>query len=217
MLVPVAAPAPIETSYPFGATPLVVAFAAIDRLDGVRSGARVPLATRVDVSPEDGYVLFPARALEALESAFALGQVGRLRAWFDEAIVVEGRPEATRRGVRLEVDVAWSVREVLAAASPTVVSLRGVGDPVRVANRLGAVAQLAPSGLFDAESAEWLASGREYAGISRADLLEPTNPGHPPTFVWVAPDARGVMQVRAALCAEDGSATLLVAPVAFAR
>ena len=35
-----AAPAPIETSYPFASTPLVVAFAAIDRLERVRPGGR---------------------------------------------------------------------------------------------------------------------------------------------------------------------------------
>lgn len=200
--------------YPFAETPLAVAFAASDDLSGVRAGVRVALAGMPDISPDDAYLVLPLRAREGLLGAFARGSEGRVAQWFDAAVVVRAEVDGGR-APRLWVGEAWGAREVIDTLEGRAVALDGVGDAVRVVNRLPFVEGLAPGGLLDRRGVDAVTARPSYVGVGRmgveelglgADAVEPT-------FVWTERDGART-RVRVALCAsDDDSVTALLAPV----
>ena len=205
-------------AYPFAETCLVVAFAATDDLSTAQAGGRVPLAAMPDISGDDAYLVLPLRARAGLVAAFARGQEGKVAQWFDEAVVVRAELDGGR-APRLWVGAAWGAREVLDAHDGARVSLDGLGDAVRVINRLEYVEALAPGGLFDRRGVEAVTERPSYVGVARmgidelglgADAVEPTS-------VWSVRDGDAT-RVRIALCAsEDDSMTALLAPVTLFR
>lgn len=201
-------------AYPFAECPLVVTFATRDDLSTVTAGAPISLAAVPDMSPDDGYLVLPLRARESLLAAFARGSLGRVAQWFDEARVV--RAEVDRvRGARLHVQSVWRASEVITRSTGRTVALKGVGNAMRVVNRLSFIEDLAPGGLLDAHGAETILAREHYVGVSRmgveelglgADAVEST-------FVWTQRSERGT-HVRVALAAaEEDSPLVLLAPV----
>ena len=75
-------------AYPFGETALVVTFAAVDDLRGLRADQRLSLAATPEISPDDAYLVLPNRARDHLVTAFARGESGRVAQWFSDAWVV---------------------------------------------------------------------------------------------------------------------------------
>lgn len=200
--------------YPFGETPLVVTFAAGDDLSGLRADQRVPLAATPEISPDDAYLVLPNRARDQLVTAFAKGQSGRLAQWFSEAWVVRAEVDGGR-APRLFVGALWRAAALLDERAGRVVSMGGLGDAMRVINRLPFIESLARGGLLDARGAEAILSRGSYVGVSRlgmpelglgADTVEPT-------FVWTERDHRGT-RVRVALAAaEDDAPLALLSPL----
>jgi len=199
--------------YPFDDTALVVAFAAGDELSDVRADTRLALAAAPDISPDDAYLVLPLRARDALLAAFARGAEGRVAAWFDEAVVVRAELDGGR-SARLWVGAAWRARDVIDHREGTAVSLRGVGDPMRVINQLAPVAAVAPGGMLDRRGVEAITTRATYVGVSRmgieelglgADAVEPT-------FVW-STRAGDRARVHVALAAaDDDTIVALLAP-----
>lgn len=199
--------------YPFDDTALVVAFAAGDELSDVRADTRLALAAAPDISPDDAYLVLPLRARDALLAAFARGAEGRVAAWFDEAVVVRAELDGGR-AARLWVGAAWRARDVIDHRDGTPVSVRGVGDPMRVINQLAPVAAVAPGGMLDRRGVEAITTRASYVGVSRmgieelglgADAVEPT-------FVW-STRAGDRARVHVALAAaDDDTIVALLAP-----
>ena len=201
-------------AYPFGETPLVVCFAARDDLGELASGQRLPLAATPEISQDDAYLVMPMRAREHLLTAFARGQSGRVAQWFSEAWVVRADAEGGR-SPRLWIGAAWRASLLLAGRAGRVVSMGGLGDPMRVINRLPFIESLARGGLLDARGTEAILSRGSYVGVSRmgmpelglgADTVEPT-------FVWTERDGHET-RVRVALAAaEDDAPIALLSPL----
>ena len=201
-------------SYPFGETPLVVTFAALDDLATLAPGQRLPLAATSEISHDDAYLVLPQRAREHLVAAFARGESGRVAQWFSEAWVVRADVDGGR-SPRLWIGAAWRAAALLAGRAGRVVSMGGLGDPMRVINRLPFIESLARGGLLDARGAAAILSRGSYVGVSRvgvaelglgADAVEPT-------FVWTERDGAAT-RVRVALAAaEDDAPIALLAPL----
>lgn len=199
--------------YPFDDTALVVTFAAGDELSDVRANTRLALAAAPDISPVDAYLVLPLRARDALLAAFARGAEGRVAAWFDEAVVVRAELDGGR-SARLWIGAAWRARDVIDHRDGPAVSLRGLGDPVRVVNQLAPIASLAPGGMLDKRGVEAVTTRASYVGVSRmgieelglgADAVEPT-------YVWSSREGDRT-RVHVALCAsEDDTIVALLAP-----
>ncbi|MBK6535203.1 MAG: hypothetical protein IPF99_38465 [Deltaproteobacteria bacterium] len=201
-------------AYPFGETPLVVTFAARDDLSELASGQRLALASTPEISQDDAYLVMPQRAREHLVAAFARGQSGRVAQWFSEAWVVRADVDGGR-SPKLWIGAAWRASSLLSGRAGRVVSMGGLGDPMRVINRLPFIESLARGGLLDAQGAEAILSRGSYVGVSRmgmpelglgADTVEPT-------FVWTERDGHET-RVRVALAAaEDDTPIALLSPL----
>lgn len=201
-------------TYPFGETPLVVTFAARDDLSALAADQRLALAATPEISQDDAYLVMPNRAREHLVTAFAKGQTGRLAEWFSEAWVVRADVDGGR-SPRLWIGAAWRASALLAGRSGRVVSMGGLGDPMRVINRLPFIESLARGGLLDTRGAEAILSRGSYVGVSRmgiaelglgADTVEPT-------FIWTEREGRET-RVRVALAAaEDDAPLALLSPL----
>lgn len=206
-----------EAEYPFTRTPLVVAFATDDALDGVKPEAPVGLSAVPAISSDDAYLLLPRRAREGLLRAFARGELGVVTAWFARALVLRAELERVR-APRLWVGDVWSAREVMLGPAAATVNLSAERDPVRVVNALPWVAGLARGGLLDEAGASTLVTRGAYVGVSRVGLsaLGLGRDAVEPTYLWSERDERGVA-VRVAIAAEDDDegATCLLAPVSF--
>lgn len=200
--------------YPFDDTPLVVVFAATDDLSDVREGQRLALASAADISPDDAYLVLPLRAREGLVTAFARGAEGRVTRWIEEAIVVRAELDGGR-APRLWVGAAWRAMEVIEQRDGNSVSLKGVGDAMRVVNQLDHVAGVAPGGMLDRRGLEAITTRPTYVGVSRmgieelglgADAVEPT-------FVWTSRNENRARVHIALSASEDDSIVALLAPV----
>ena len=201
-------------AYPFGETPLVVTFAARDDLGELAAGDRLPLAATPEISQDDAYLVMPNRAREHLATAFARGQSGRLAQWFSEAWVVRADVDGGR-APRLWIGAAWRASALLAGRAGRVVSMGGLGDPIRVINRLPFIESLARGGLLDARGAEAILSRGSYVGVSRIGMPElGLGPDTvEPTFIWTERDGQAT-RVRVALAgAEDDAPIALLSPL----
>jgi len=200
--------------YPFGETTLVVTFAASDDLRGLRADQRLSLAATPEISPDDAYLVLPNRARDHLVTAFARGESGRVAQWFSEAWVVRAEVDGGR-APRLFIGALWRATDLLAGRPGRVVSMGGVGDPMRVINRLPFIESLARGGLLDARGAQMILSRGSYVGVSRLGMPElGLGPNTvEPTFVWTERDAHGT-RVRVALAAaEDDAPVALLSPL----
>lgn len=210
-------PGPGDTdaeAYPFGETPLVVTFAARDELGELGPNQRLHLAATPEISHDDAYLVMPHRAREHLVTAFARGESGRIAQWFSEAWVVRADVDGGR-SPRLWIGAAWRASSRMTARAGRVVSMGGLGDPMRVINRLPFIESLARGGLLDARGAEAILSRGTYVGVSRigmpelglgADTVEPT-------FVWTERDGAATRVRVAIAAAEDDAPVALLAPL----
>lgn len=201
-------------TYPFGETALVVTFAAGDDLRGLRADQRLSLAATPEISPDDAYLVLPNRARDHLVPAFARGESGRVAQWFAEAWVVRAEVDGGR-SPRLYVGALWRASDLLSDRPGRVVSMGGVGDAMRVINRLPFIESLARGGLLDARGAQMILSRGSYVGVSRLGMPElGLGPDTvEPTFVWTERDPQGT-RVRVALAAaEDDAPVALLSPL----
>lgn len=209
-------PLPPERDYPFGQTPLTVAFADRDDLLHVEPGAAVRLAAVPEISSDDAYLLLPLRARDSLLRAFARGRAGALAAWLDGARVLRGEVERVR-GPRIWVGDVWRAADVLRGPAAVVLRERG-DDALRAVNALPWVRSLAQGGLLDRDGLATLRERDAYVGVSRRGVegLGLGRDAVASTFVWSERDGDGV-HVRAAICADDDeTVTCLLAPVLLA-
>lgn len=200
--------------YPFGETVLVVTFAAGDEVGELGAGQRLPLSSTPEISQDDAYLVMPHRAREHLVAAFARGQAGRVAQWFSEAWVVRADVDGGR-SPRLWIGAAWRASSRLAGRPARVVSMGGLGDPVRVVNRLPFVEALARGGLLDARGTEAILSRASYVGVSRIGMPELGLGGDTvePTFIWTEREGHET-RVRVALAAaEDDAPIALLSPL----
>ena len=201
-------------AYPFGETALVVTFAAVDDLRGLRADQRLSLAATPEISPDDAYLVLPNRARDHLVTAFARGESGRVAQWFSDAWVVRAEVDGGR-APRLFIGALWRASDLFSGRPGRVVSMGGVGDAMRVINRLPFIESLARGGLLDARGAQMILSRGSYVGVSRLGMPElGLGPNTvEPTFVWTERDAHGT-RVRVALAAaEDDAPVALLSPL----
>lgn len=207
---------PPDEDYPFGQTPLTVAFASADDLSAITSGAAVGLAAVPELSCDDAYLLLPLRAREGLLRAFAKGKLGVLAAWFNGALVIRGEVERVR-GPRLWVGDVWSAAELLASDAEVRVERREVERLVDAVNALPWIGRLALGGLLDRAGAEAILSAGDYVGVSRrgASTLGLGRDAVASSFVWCSRDEHGA-RVRVAITEdEDDTVTCLLSPVSI--
>ncbi|MCC7538932.1 MAG: hypothetical protein IT379_22090 [Deltaproteobacteria bacterium] len=198
---------------------LSVVLADGDDVASLREGSTprsITLLPPYHVSETDTYLVVPADLGTDLVDIFADGDLDLVHATVQESVLVSGDVERKGRGVMsLYAEHAVTVADALVAglAHGATVRLGGLGDPLRVLNRMPHVRVTMLSALLDQDGLASALGAEQFAGagwrVPRDAAAELRSIA--PTYVWSRRTAEGV-GIELALFSEDDELVALVRP-----
>lgn len=203
----------------FERVPLSVVLAEAEEVERLRSDATpraVTLLPPYHVSETDTYLVVPIDLGTDLIEIFADGDIDLVHATVRESVLVSGEVERRGRGqYTLFAEQAVTAEDAFVGGLSygATVRLGGLGDPLRVLNRMPHVRVTMLSALLDPDGLAAALGGEQFAGVGwrvpreLAAQLRSLQP----TYVWTRRIAEGV-GIELGLFAEDDELVALARP-----